>query len=126
MIQNDHTPSVSDHPGIHPTTVIESPELVAVERRRRLLTHLQRELESESESTTVDELVDALCDDDADVGSTNGDANPRRDSTVNREPTDAVDRRELRIYLYHVDLPILEDAGLIEYDAENRRVEIVR
>lgn len=126
MIQNDHTPSLRDHSEIHPSTVIESPELVAVERRRRLLTYLQHELESESDSATIDELVDALCDDAVDTESTNGEATPRRDSAVNRGDTDAVDRRELRIFLYHVDLPILEDAGLIEYDAESRRVEIVR
>lgn len=129
MIQNDHTPSHWDRSDIHPSAVIESPELVAVERRRRLLTHLQHESKSESESsesTTVDDLVDALSADGTIVESSNGNADGGEDPAGTRVTDGTVDRHDLRIYLHHVDLPILEEAGLIEYDAERQRVEIVR
>ncbi|WP_276253692.1 DUF7344 domain-containing protein [Halomontanus rarus] len=127
MIQNDHTPSLWDVPDIHPSTVVESPELVAVERRRRLLTHLQHESKSDSsESTTVDELVDALSADGTTVESSNADADHGEGTAGNRATAGTADRSTLRIYFHHVDLPMLEKAGLIEYDAELQRVEIVR
>lgn len=126
MIQHDHASSLWDAPDIDPSTVVESPELVAVERRRRLLTHLQHESESESESTTVDELVVALSDDGTPVESSSGDADHGEGEAGNRATAGTVDRSNLRIYLHHVDLPMLEAAGLIEYDAERQRVEVVR
>lgn len=75
---------------------------LADERRRAILRSLDRH---DGDAADLDALVDDIHDAVRDEG-----ASP-----------DA-ERQEIRIRLHHVDLPKLEAAGLIEYDADAKRV----
>jgi len=78
---------------------------IADERRRAILRSLRRDDEGPSE---LDALVDDI----------------RRESRREGTTTDA-ERRRLRTRLHHADLPKLEAAGLVEYDADEKRVQSV-
>ncbi|MFC5971421.1 hypothetical protein ACFPYI_08780 [Halomarina salina] len=89
-------------------TATDSPEvwdelyrILAVHRRRRVLDALRRT----TGGTTVDELVARLAETAA-----SGDTPP--------------DRTQLRLELSHVDLPMLDEAGLVDRNPESGRVSL--
>lgn len=75
-------------------------ELVASQRRRRIIRQLRNGTDGE---TTVDDLVDRLHE----PGSGNG-----------HRPA----RRELEIELHHHHLPKLDDHGVVDYDRDTGSV----
>ena len=88
----------------------QSPELTTEERHRLLSNERRRTvlrvLEHEAEATTLAALATAVAAAEPDVD--------RSDSTVD----DAV-----QIELHHVHLPMLDCAGLVDYDGASKRVE---
>lgn len=101
MIRYDSSPRVSNDD--HGTSAATDPDRVlSCSRRRRVLRHLREE----SATATLDILANAI--------ETEADGTGGRDG----------DFRAVRIRLHHVDLPMLDDAGLIEYDPERNRAEI--
>lgn len=83
------------------TTVDTVVDALAVERRRRIV---RRTLEVDS-PIELDDLVEYL------AGSA--------DVTTPR----ATDPDDVALRLYHVDLPRLADADLVDYDREEKRIE---
>jgi len=73
---------------------------LANKRRRYILTFLR---ESEAEVTRLDDLVDYVV----------------QQETHSPSP----DRETIRIDLYHVHLPLLADAGVIDFDARSEMVQ---
>jgi len=94
----------------------QSPELTTEERHRLLSNERRRTvlrvLEHEAEATTLAALATAVAAAEPDVD--------RSDSTVDEDATvdDAV-----QIELHHIHLPMLDDAGLVDYDGASKRVE---
>ena len=75
-------------------------ELLAHEQRRRALRHVV----DEDGHTTVDQLVDALL----------------TDTSPSVDPKTA--REQLEIRLHHTHLPLLQEAGVIEYDPQRETI----
>ena len=79
-------------------------EQCGTERRRRVL----ETLAAQTRAMTVDELADAIAEGDP--------GRPRVDGPDGS-------RSEIRIALHHLDLPSLDEAGLVAYDDEANLAE---
>ena len=76
-------------------------ELLSERERRKLLGYL---IESEGDTATVEELLDRLVEDEAD------------------RTGEIPNRARFKTSLYHIHLPKLADAGILDYDSRSREV----
>lgn len=83
-------------------------KILSNERRRTVL----RVLAHDAEVTTLESLATAVAAEETDVD--------RSDSTVDE---DAIVDAPVQIELHHVHLPMLDAAGVVDYDRESKRVE---
>lgn len=112
---------------MHPTTIDDAADVLRRNHPRlndRRLAVL-RCLRHRTTSLSLSELADELTSDDP--GRTLGTDSDRRTDRIGLTVPDDGDvggdaAGRLRVRLHHVDLPLLDDLGFLEYDADGRVV----